>query len=187
MTKDCEAVIGIFATHAQAEEAVKRLADAKFDIDKLSIVGKGYELEEKVVGFYSAEKRIRLWGKNGALWGGLWGLFFSGIFMTIPVVGHLVVLGHLSTMLAAAAGGAAVVGGLSALGAALVSLGIPKDSVLEYEAAVRVDRYLVVAHGTPEEATRARVLMHESQPLRLDTHPIPEPRRAAEHATHAHV
>jgi hypothetical protein len=175
MSQDCEAIVAVYATHAQAEDAVKRLADANFDIQKLSIVGKGYELEERVVGFYSAGQRIKMWGKNGAFWGGLWGLFVGGIFMTIPVVGHLVVLGHLATMLAAAAGGAAIVGGLSALGAALVTLGIPKQSVLEYEAAVRANKFLVVAHGTPEEGKRARALLHDAEPERLDTHPIPTP------------
>jgi hypothetical protein len=29
-------------------------------------------------------------GKRGAFWGGLWDLFLGGLFMTIPVVGHVV-------------------------------------------------------------------------------------------------
>src|SRR5450432_3672353 len=50
--------------------------------------------EEKVVGFYNAGDRVKFWGQNGAMWGGLWSLFFSGIFMTIPIVGPVMVLGH---------------------------------------------------------------------------------------------
>jgi hypothetical protein len=46
---------------------------------------------------------------------------------------------------------AIMVGGLSALGAALYSIGIPKDSVIQYEAAVKADSFLVMAHGTPAE------------------------------------
>ena len=53
--------------------------------------------------------------------------------MTIPVVGHVVVLGYLASTAIDGIENAVVVGGLSALGAALYSVGIPKDSVLAYE------------------------------------------------------
>jgi hypothetical protein len=45
------------------------------------------------------------------------------------MVGPAIVLRHLATMVLAAIEGAVVVGGLNALGAALYSFGIPKDSV----------------------------------------------------------
>ena len=74
-----------------AEVAVKALATARFDIKDLSVVGKGYHTDEKVVGFYNLGDRVRFWGTRGAFWGGLWGLFFGGLFLTIPVVGHVVI------------------------------------------------------------------------------------------------
>ena len=60
----------------------------------LSVVGKGYHIDEKVTGFYNLGDRVMFWGKRGALWGGLWGLFLGGLFMTVPVVGHVIVLGY---------------------------------------------------------------------------------------------
>jgi hypothetical protein len=51
--------------------------------------------------------------------------------MAIPVVGHVVVLGYLTTVVVSAIEGAVAVGGLSALGAALYSIGIPKDNVIQ--------------------------------------------------------
>jgi hypothetical protein len=111
------------------------------------VVGKGYHTDEKVVGFCNAGDRIKFWGKNGALWGGLWGRLFGALFMMIPGIGHVVVLGYLATMVVSAAEGAIVLGGLSALGAALYSSGIPKDSVIAYETAVKSDQFLVMAHG----------------------------------------
>jgi hypothetical protein len=39
----------------------------------LSVVGKGYHSEEKVVGFYNIGDRIKFWGTRGAFWGGFWG------------------------------------------------------------------------------------------------------------------
>jgi hypothetical protein len=52
--------------------------------------------------------------------------------------------------------GAVVVGGVSALGAGLVSIGIPKDSVLKYEVALKTDKYLLVVHGTEEAVDKAK-------------------------------
>jgi len=163
-----ETVIGVFPNHPSAEVAVKSLADAGFEMKNLSLVGKGYHSDEKVMGFYSSGDRIKFWGSRGAFWGGFWGLFFGGMFMTIPVVGHVIVLGYLSAVAISAVDGAIVVGGLSALGAALYGIGIPKDSVIKYEADMKVDRFLVMAHGTDAEVERARKILGAANPTRLE-------------------
>ena len=168
--KTTGSVIAVFDDHNAAETAVKKLTAAGFEMKNLSVVGKGYHTEEKVVGFYSAGDRIKFWGTRGAFWGGLWGLFFGGLFLTIPVVGHVIMLGYLAATAVSAIESAVMVGGLSALGAALYSIGIPKDSVLEYETAVKADSFLVMAHGTAEEIARAKVILATLNPSRLDVH-----------------
>src|ERR1039458_2121664 len=130
-----DTVVAVFADHKAAETAVKKLTEAGFEMKNLSVVGKGYHTEEKVVGFYNVGDRVKFWGTHGAFWGGLWGLFFGGLFLTIPVVGHVIVLGYLAAVAISAVESAIVVGGLSAFGAALYSIGVPKDSVIQYEAA----------------------------------------------------
>ena len=165
-----ESVVAVFADHLVAETAVKKLTDAGFEMKHLSIVGKGYHTDEKVVGFYNAGDRIKFWGTRGAFWGGFWGLFLGGLFMTIPIVGHVVVLGYLATVAIAGIENAVVVGGLSALGAALYSIGIPKNSVLQYETALKADGFLVMAHGTPEEVARAKKILGTSDPSSLEVH-----------------
>src|ERR1700723_4802009 len=101
-----DTVIAVFSNHQAAEGAVKGLAAAGFEMKNLSVVGKGYHTDEKVVGFYNIGDRVKFWGTRGAYWGGLWGLFFGGLFMTIPVVGHLIVLGYLATAVFSAIEGA---------------------------------------------------------------------------------
>jgi hypothetical protein len=165
-----DTAIAVFADHNAAEAAVKKLTAAGFEMKKLSVVGKGYHTEEKVVGFYNIGDRIKFWGTRGAFWGGFWGLFFGGLFMTIPVVGHVIVLGYLATVVVSAIESAVMVGGLSALGAALFSIGVPKDSVIQYEAAVKADGFLVMAHGTAEEMTRAKAILGTANPSRLNVH-----------------
>src|SRR6202789_1634363 len=159
-----DSVIAVYSDHNAAEDATKKLAASGFEMKNLSVVGKGYHSEEKVVGFYNMGDRVKFWGSRGAFWGGFWGLFLGGLFMTIPVVGHGGVLGYLASVVAAGIENAVVVGGLSALGAALYSLGIPKNSVLEYETAVKADGFLVMAHGSTAEVERAKKLLSTSNP-----------------------
>ncbi len=182
------AVVAIFSAHGEADAAVRKLADAGMDMKRFSVIGKGYHTEEKAVGFYNTGSRMKFWGKHGAFWGGLWGLLFGGILLTIPPIGHVFVLGHLAAMVYGAIEGAIVVGGLSALGAALYSIGIPKNTVIQYEEALKADHFLVVAQGTPEEMERAREILALEKPSRLDVHtdvkaPVEAP---DEHAMHAH-
>lgn len=108
-------------------------------------------------------------------------MFFGGLFLTIPVVGHVVVLGYLAAVVISAVESAAVVGGLSAIGAALYGMGVPKDSVLQYETAVKADAFLVMAHGTTEEMARAKAVLGTANPSRLDVH---AGAKAAEPADH---
>ena len=108
---------------------------------RLSIVGKDYHTDENVVGYYNTGDRMKYWGKQGAFWGGLWGLLFGSAFFFIPGIGPLVVAGPLVTWIVGALEGAAIMGGLSALGAGLYGMGIPKDSILQYETAIKTGKY----------------------------------------------
>jgi hypothetical protein len=165
-----ETAIAVFPNHDAAEAAVKTLTAAGFAMKNLSVVGNGYHSEEKVVGFYTTGDRIKFWGSRGAFWGGFWGLFFGGLFLATPVTGPIVVLGFLATMIASAIENAVVVGGVAALGAALYSIGVPKDSVIQYESALQADSFLVMAYGTPEEMARAKAILGTANPARLDVH-----------------
>jgi hypothetical protein len=168
--KNDDATIAVFADHNAAEAAVKQLAQAGFDMKTLSVVGQGFHTEEKVMGFYNAGDRIKFWGTRGAFWGAFWGIFFSGVYITTPVVGPVIVLGYLTAAVISAIEGVIVFGGLSALGAALYSIGIPKDSVVDYEAAVKADNFLVLAHGATADMARAKAILGTANALRVETH-----------------
>ena len=74
----------------------------------------------------------------------------------------LLMAGPLVASVVAGLEGAVAVGGFSALGAGLYSLGIPKDTVLSYETAVKADKFLVIAHGTADELAKASRVMRNS-------------------------
>src|SRR6202453_2587957 len=155
MTKTNSAV-AIYGTHTQAEDAVKELQRSGYDMKKLSIVGKDYHTDESVVGYYNAGDRMKYWGKQGAFWGGLWGMLFGSAFFAIPGIGPVLVAGPLVAWIVGALEGAVVVGGLSAIGAGLYGLGIPKDSVVQYDLALKTDKFLLLVNGSAADIEKAR-------------------------------
>jgi hypothetical protein len=168
--------IGAFANHQDVENAVKELQRAGFGMKKLSIIGKDYETEEHAVGYYNTGDRMRYWGKMGAFWGAVWGWLIGAAVFLIPGIGPVLVGGPLVAILISTLEGAVVIGGLSALGAALYSLGIPKDTVLRYELALKAEKYLLVVHGTESDVENARCILHITGADDVSTHaPTGEP------------
>lgn len=161
ITQDSQENAGvvILSTHTEAENAVKELQRAGFDMKKLSIVGKDYHTEEHVIGYYNAGDRMGFWGKQGAFWGGLWGILLGSAFFFVPGIGPIVVAGPIVSAILAGLQGAVMVGGLSVIGAAFYSIGIPKDSILKYETALKSERYIVLLHGTADELTKAKNIL----------------------------
>jgi hypothetical protein len=153
----------IFRTHTEAEEAIRMLIKSGFDAKKLSLIGKGYHSEEKPVGFYTAGDRIKSWGGVGAFWGGIWGLLLAPAVFVLPGLGVLAMAGPVVTVLVSALEGAVLVGGVSALGAALSQIGVPKDKVVKYEEALKMNSYVLVVHGGNEDQARVRSILDEAK------------------------
>jgi len=160
MMSNTNSVVAVFGSHDQAEDAIRELQKDGFDMKKLSIVGKDYHTEEHVVGYYNTCDRMAYWGKLGAFWGGFWGLLFGSAFFWVPGIGPLLVAGPLVMWIVGALEGAVVTGGLTALGAGLYSIGIAKNSVVQYETEVKNGQLLLVVHGTADEVERAKDLLH---------------------------
>jgi uncharacterized membrane protein len=169
---EMNSVVAIYETYSQAEEAVKELQRAGFDMKKMSIVGKDYHTEEHVIGYYNVGDRMKYWGKQGAFWGGIWGMLFGFAFFAIPGIGPILVAGPLAAWVIGALEGAVVVGGLSAIGAGLYSVGIPKDSVVKYESALKSDKFLLLAHGTANEVSKDRDVMQATHPVEVTVHAL---------------
>lgn len=169
MTND-KSIVATYSSHTAAETAVKELAQSGFDMKKLSIAGRDYHTDEHVVGYYNTGDRMKAWGKMGAFWGGIWGWLFGSAFFFIPGLGPLLIAGPLVGWIVGALEGAIVVGGLSALGAGLCGLGIPKDSIVQYETALKSDKFLLIAHGSADEIAKANEVLNCGTPETLEHH-----------------
>jgi len=80
------------------------------------------------------------------------------------------VAGPLVSWIVGALEGAVVVGGLSAIGAGLYGLGIPKDTVLRYETALKTDKFLLIANGSANDIAGAKGILNGTRPDSLDLH-----------------
>jgi hypothetical protein len=168
-TKNCS-VVATYDSHDKTEAAIKQLQHAGYEMKKLSIVGLDYHTDEQVVGYYNTGDRMKAWGKSGAFWGGIWGLLFGSAFFWVPGLGPLFVAGPIIGWIVSALEGAVVVGGLSALGAGLYGIGIPKNSILQYETALQTGKFLLIAHGSAENAALAQDLLHSTGLESIDIH-----------------
>ncbi len=175
----CNSTVAIYKSHDEAETAVKELQQSGFDMKHLSIIGRDYHTDEHVVGYYNTSDRMKYWGKAGAFWGGIWGWLFGSAFFFIPGIGPMLFAGPVVSMIVGALEGAVIMGGLSALGAGLYSMGIPRNSVLQYETALKSGKYVVIAHGSAEEASRAHEIIGRTNPESVEEH---EPSIAAREA-----
>ena len=163
-------IVAIYSSHTDAEKAIEQLRKAGFDMKTLSIIARDYHTDEHVVGYYNIGDRMKVWGKTGAFWGGLWGFVFGSAFFWIPGLGPLLVAGPLVGWIVGALEGAVVVGGLSAIGAGLYSVGIPKDSIVRYETALKAGKFVLIAHSAMNDITRAKEILDHTQPEILERH-----------------
>lgn len=159
----------MFDARADAEEAIQSLSRSGFDVKQLSLLGKGYHSEEHPVGFYAVGDKNKAWGGAGAfwgdIWGGIWGLLLAPAVFVLPGVGVVAMASPVVAALAGALEGAVLVSGVSAIGAALSQVGAPKDQVIKFETALKVDKYVLLVQGNAEDQAEARSVLASSKAL----------------------
>jgi len=162
--------VGIFREHDDAERAVKELQRSGFDMRKLSIVGKDFPTDQKVLGYYNTGYRIATWGKLGQFWGAILRIVSASAFFIIPGLGPIMIGGPIVALLVDALETAVATAGLTALGNALVSIGIPRDSALRYEMAIKAHRFVLVLHNSFQEAKRAKEILTRHHAEHAEVH-----------------
>jgi len=141
VTAKCNTTVGVFATRADADQAIADLRAAGYTDNQIGLVaqdaggktvktdGSGHET--------NAGEGAALGAAVGAVAGaGVGAAILAGI---IPVIGPVLAIGTLGTVLLNAAGGAAIAG----IAGALIGWGIPEEDAKYYESQVQAGRYLV--------------------------------------------
>ena len=151
-------MVRVYDPHAETNTTLKELEKSGFAMNQLSIVGRDYHTEKQVIGgYHNAGDRIKTWGELASSWGGLPGLLLGSGFYLIPAIGRVIVFGPLVSSIVGALKAAVIPDELSTLGAGLHSIGIPKHSIMEYETAVKFNKFIIIAHGTPNVLASAKI------------------------------
>lgn len=162
-------LVATYESHTAAASAIMSLHKAGIDMQRFSLVGRGFHTEEQPLGFYSAGDRIRHWGGRGAFLGSVWGVLFGTAFFFFPTTGPLVILGPLVAQVVGALEGAVLGGSLGAFSAAFAQLGIPRTKIMKYEADLKTGKFLVLARGATEFLKGARSVLRTTGASHLAT------------------
>jgi hypothetical protein len=154
-----KALVAICNGHAQVERAIAELLRLGFHAKNLSVFRKAHLDEEEFVGLYTAGERLLARGGSAAFWERMWDLLGDGGFFLVPRIGPVVLAGPFIHTLVAAVDDGVAVGGLSALGAAIYSLGIPRVRVLSHKIGIMAGQCAVVALASPELVTKAKTAL----------------------------
>ncbi len=156
-------LLAFYHDHDRAESALRRLMDADFAPDRISLLGKASSSGDDPLGVYysSAGERMKAWGGMGAFWGGLWGLLSGAAgFFLVPGVGAVAAAGPVVNAVTGAAAGAGVAGGamvggaaLSQLGVAIHGMGVPEDTLEEVRRRLDQGQTLLMLITGAEEAS----------------------------------
>jgi hypothetical protein len=173
-------VVRVYNPDAEAKATVKELQRSGFAMNKLSIVGKDYHREERVIGGHdNAADHMKTWGELARSWGDLPSMLLGSGFYFIPGVGPVIVFGPLVSWIVRALENAVMAGELSALGAGLYGIGIPKHSIMEYETAVKFGKFIVIAHSTADDIAKANLVLERPSSAHIDSLFRGEPRQRA--------
>lgn len=153
--------IAVYRRQATAETIIKRLIDDDFPMDRVSLLGPASVLGDDILGVYHPHvtERMKVWGEQGALWGGIWGLIAgaAGVFL-LPGLGPIAAAGPLAQMLLGGLASATLTGGtlaaagaLSQLSVIIHRLGIPHEQLDALHQDILNDKYLLILQGQGHE------------------------------------
>jgi hypothetical protein len=161
-------VVAVYDTQTGVEAAVREL-QGKYDLEKLSVLGREHESGGRLLGFYVAPGgRLRYMGPRGAFWNELWDVLAGEACFTVSTIGRVLVAGQLAMGVVGAKDNP--IEGLSDVGSSLYSMSIPKVSIQRYEAALKMHKLLLVAFGSVREVLQIKDLLRESHPMETNIH-----------------
>ncbi|MFC1715978.1 hypothetical protein ACFL6S_20075 [Candidatus Poribacteria bacterium] len=162
--------VAIYNTLPGGEAAIRDIQDSGIDMMRLSFLGRDYRARDKLVGRYQSSDHTRYWENLGTFGDGVWGLLSSIALFHIPETGPFLAGGPVAGAMIGALEGSPTVRGLSAVGSGLHIIGIPRDSVLKYERAIKDDKYLIIAQGVEEEIAAIKAIIKNNGAVEFDLH-----------------
>lgn len=153
------AIISTYRRYPDADAAVKTLTSAGFPIRNLGIIGDKYHTELSVMDWRVARNRIKRWSLRGAATGALSALVLASIFDATSHSGTVTLFDYLAVIVVLIIEGAVVGGGFGLVFAVASNFRARKTGGVPCERLTRIDSFLLVVRGTPEQTARARTII----------------------------
>jgi hypothetical protein len=158
--------IGVFANRRDAESALSELRDSGFPMDKVSVIAKNADHNDRLGGAgmsdrtgNKADEGAAGGAVTGGALGGLGGLLVGLGTLAIPGIGPVVLAGAGATALATTLAGAGIGAAAGSIIGALVGLGIPEGRARVYNERFSRGEYLVLVDGTADDIRRAEAIL----------------------------
>lgn len=161
--------VGVFSSRQKAEQALNELKASGFPMDKVSIIAKDADQDDRLGGTQMSdhigdrEVGTATGVVADALAGSTWGTVLVGLSsLAIPGAGPVLAAGTLGvalvTSVASSGIGAVAAGGLVR---ALADLGISEEQARGYSDRLLKGDYLVILDGTEDEIRRAEAIFSD--------------------------
>jgi hypothetical protein len=155
----------VYTTFAETEAAITQLQSAGFDMKRLSVAGTDHGMEKHLAGCYNTGNGLRYAGTCGLQWTRLstklsgWGEFLSS------ENGLVLVMGPLVQAIVTGQEDNSPITGMGDFGAGLSAIGIPIDSIVQYERALMNHKFLLFVDGDVDEIDRAHHALVKTNPV----------------------
>jgi hypothetical protein len=164
------ATLTMFKSQADAEAAVRQLARDRYDLSKVSMVGRDPDGDARVGGHPNEDGPTSTEAPAGVSWGGIRGMLVGSGSFLVPGIGSLLVAGPLLTRMVRSVGPEIAPDRLSAMADGLQQLGIPKDSILRCEGALRSGKVVIIAEGSAMAMIHAREVFRRTPVEVIEQH-----------------
>ena len=151
-----------YTSTREAGKAVRKLQEKQFDMTAVSVVGNGSHHEENVVGIYSSEGNRCFRGSRADFWEYLRQLLNGELFLSVPGRDSIVAAGSIVQLLAEEHD-CIDIHGFSVLGAALFTMGVPVESIKQYEAAIKSGKVLLIVNAERNEVESSCEILHSEK------------------------
>lgn len=158
------AVVAAFRHHASAAAALGKLQHSGYSMKHISIVGRDYHTDGRVIAYYNAGDRMNYWSKGSPIWGEIWGMLYGSGFFLIPEFGPLLAAGPLVASIVGALDGEVPGSGESAVAEGIHNLGVRSSSILVFEKAIKEGMLVIVANGSLEKCGHACDILKSAGP-----------------------
>ncbi|MEO1673018.1 MAG: DUF2382 domain-containing protein [Cyanobacteria bacterium J06631_2] len=175
--KQYKRAAGLYYSRDEAEDAVRALKAAGYDMDQVSVIAKdadkiGGTDTTKEVG-NKADEGAATGALTGGALGGITGLLVGLGTLAIPGIGPILLAGAEATAIATTLAGAGIGAAAGGLIGALIGLGIPEEKAKIYSDRVGKGSFLVMVTGTGVEIDNAATIMRQHGVEEFDVYDMP--------------